>query len=128
MKYLNIIIGLFLLCNISAQVDMNYVIGSDYTTIITFETEIGAKLIQKRFDYAAINKDIEVIDCKIKIFRFDCQYFIEYEENDENEYFKFLGLKIYCLPRKIRKSLPIDEFGYIEIWKKKIITFENVQL
>lgn len=129
MGRLTTIILLFVACGVSAQVSMDYVIGSNTITIIEFNTELGAKLIQKRFDLAVIGKDINEVtnNCKeVKkqkkqdlrdmgysedavnySYRYYCDrnWFIEIEEGDEYEYFKFIGLKIYCLPKRLRKRL-----------------------
>lgn len=129
MGRLTTIILLFIACSISAQVTMDNIIGSNTITIIEFNTELGAKLIQKRFDIAFISKNINEVteNCnkvkKVKkqelrdmgyseeavnrSYRYFCEnnWFIEIEDGDEYEYFKFIGLKIYCLPKRLRKKL-----------------------
>lgn len=129
MKTLTTILILFIGFSVNAQLSMDDVIGSNTITIIEFNTKIGAKIVQKRFDLAVIGKDVNEIICDCKlikkalkhkvtqkgysnhtarfVYRDYCKdnYFIELEENDENEYFRFIGLKIHCIPRRLRGEI-----------------------
>lgn len=93
--------------NLKAQTvdDIRWMAGDTIIiNVMVFKTKIGAKLIQKRFDKAVINKDIYPHNDKTY------KYFIELEENDENEFFYLIDkrktfIKIYCLPKWVRESI-----------------------
>jgi hypothetical protein len=68
------------------------------------ENRTEAKRIIKRFDKAIIGKDLIITNDF---------YYIELEENDINEYFIFLGIKFYCIPKLKRKKIQTIEMFII---------------
>lgn len=121
MRKLTVIL-LFVVCSVSAQdkgewyedlfieIDkkvytIDEVFGIQEIYYYEFNTKIGAKIVQKRFDLAVIGKDIHPFDCVQKRKKQKCRYLILYDENDENEYFKLYWIKIYCLPKKLRENV-----------------------
>ena len=93
MGKLILIIGLmFCFLTVKSQI-ADDVMNTNYIYIAKFKYKISAKTVQKRFKWNGTHKSIKG------------KYYIIISLSDQYKRFKILGIKFYCLPKKIRKEL-----------------------
>jgi len=87
--FLIFVLTFFAIAKCSAQDVMN----TNYIYKAEFKYKISAKTVKYRFKKANINKQIHG------------HYYISIKPTDKLKNFTMLGIKFYCLPKKIRKEL-----------------------
>ena len=106
-----ILLGLFLTMSLQAQV-------FEITDVYICEKEREIKRIQRRFDRAVIARDY---------FGEPENFYMALDDDDTLEYYKRLGIKFYCIPKRKRDKVTLIMLFYEEgEWDNEEVFYNNI--